>query len=400
MLELASKDLDFWSDLNKIKIGLNEYNPIFYSLVQMGEAYLDDSISTLCVTYNEEGYSIDWRINKDFWNTLDVKQKTFFVAHECLHFLLDHGARLDLTKKVSGIAADIVVNEMLLSVFNFKKEDLKDLYYQLCLVETIDNNMDYGRPVEYYVQWLQEKEDLIKNFDGPSNHVKPLKKEVKDLIDKKIVKKIKLKTENLSKEERKKMKKGLFGLEGHGDLVGGLSKVVGNISKSSNNKWIRVIKEKVKSFKTSDSWSALNRRTAFLDSEVFIPTEAENSFKTEKVNLLFYIDSSGSCWDFVDAFVRAANSLPKIYFNAQVFSFDVDVYPFSDKTVFGGGGTSLRAVVEHAETQKFDAVFVLTDGEGTPAFPKKPKKWSWFLTRGGTSKHIFGGAIYNLADYA
>lgn len=400
----ANKNFLFWQDFSKVRVSLNKVSPIFYALAQLGTVFLDTSVSTFSLSYNTEGYALDWRINLRFWNSLDRKQKQFFICHECLHFILEHGKRLNLKDPVSNVAADIVVNEMLLSDFEFSKEDLKDLYSRMCFVDTICSDLGYGYPVEYYVKKLSNQENKDFLSLAPSNHLveKGIQsKKAKDTIDKKIERSIQnLTARSSSRGERQKIQKHLHAIESYGDLEGGLVKKISSVTEQPQNRWLRVIREKVKSFSSKESWALLNRRTAFFETELFIPTEYEDEMNDGKINLLFYIDSSGSCWEYAQRFVQAANSIPKSKFNIEIFTFDVNVYPYNNNTVLGGGGTSLRAVVEHAERQKFKAAFVLTDGEGIAAFPKEKKKWSWFLTKDGTSKHILGGAVYPLDEYA
>ena len=402
----AYKNFRFWQDYSKVRVSLNRISSIFYALAQLGTVYLDNNVPTFSLSYNTDGYALDWRINLRFWKHLTREQKQFFICHECLHFLLEHGKRLDLDDPISNIAADIVVNEMLFADFSFSKEDLGNLYFQLCLVETICPEVGYGFPVEHYVKELKKLQEQGEDGDllgfAPSNHISGHKKERMDIIDQKVKRSFEELLDKSSRTERQKFQKHTHAIQATaGTESGGLiQSVCVNSNTKAQNRWLRVIKEKVSSFSTKESWAVLNRRIAFFKTDVFIPTEFEEESNNGRINLLFYIDSSGSCWDFAQRFVQAAETIPRSKFNVEIFTFDVDVYPYTKNTVFGGGGTSLQAVVDHAQSRSFKAAFVLTDGEGSAAFPKEKKKWSWFITEDGTSSFIFGGGVYPLSEYA
>ncbi|MGW4894601.1 DUF2201 family putative metallopeptidase [Kitasatospora sp. NPDC004240] len=80
---------------------------------------------------------------------------------------------------------------------------------------------------------------------------------------------------------------------------------------------------------------------------------------------------------------------------AHWLSFDGVVMPFRPgERVYGGGGTSFRAVADYVEGRtalrdggRFeeipDAVIVLTDGYAPAITPAEPEKWIWLITRGG-----------------
>ncbi|MEU6339497.1 hypothetical protein ABZ883_00895 [Streptomyces sp. NPDC046977] len=79
---------------------------------------------------------------------------------------------------------------------------------------------------------------------------------------------------------------------------------------------------------------------------------------------------------------------------AHWLSFDGVVMPFAPgERVYGGGGTSFRAVADYVEgrtevrgrrfEERPDAVIVLTDGFAPHITPAEPDKWIWLITQGG-----------------
>jgi hypothetical protein len=122
------------------------------------------------------------------------------------------------------------------------------------------------------------------------------------------------------------------------------------------------------------------------------------------------MDTSGSCWGLADRFFKAARSLDPNIFDVKYFFFDTMVYPANLKQnkIFGGGGTSFRAISSYVYSKNINPyVWVLTDGYGDmPNIPEnQKKKWHWFLTepvnhRSSISKFFSAKSkIYLLQDF-
>jgi hypothetical protein len=107
-------------------------------------------------------------------------------------------------------------------------------------------------------------------------------------------------------------------------------------------------------------------------------------FSKSKIDLLFFLDTSGSCWYLKDRFFNLAESLPKKRFNVNLFCFDTQVYKtdIKSRNLYGGGGTKFDIIESYIikNYNKYpDAIFIISDGEGTKVTPKYPKKWNWFI---------------------
>jgi len=95
---------------------LELHHAIFSKIWNVGKPRFTDKIPTACVTFDKEGNHLDFQFNPVFWDSLTPYERNFVICHECLHIMLSHGVRLkELNKDFGNIAADVVINEMLLS---------------------------------------------------------------------------------------------------------------------------------------------------------------------------------------------------------------------------------------------------------------------------------------------
>jgi hypothetical protein len=120
----------------------------------------------------------------------------------------------------------------------------------------------------------------------------------------------------------------------------------------------------------------------------------------EKIEVYFFLDSSGSCAGLADRFFKAAKSIPHgkhDRFELKLFCFDTKCYKLADKetdkeygVLKGFGGTCFNAIelyisekVKEWKLKEYPTVFIITDGMGT-TIEKQVKsemsKWYWFLT--------------------
>ncbi|USQ84530.1 hypothetical protein NFX46_12450 [Streptomyces phaeoluteigriseus] len=112
----------------------------------------------------------------------------------------------------------------------------------------------------------------------------------------------------------------------------------------------------------------------------------------DKVLVIAY-DTSGSMpGDVVRRLTELVGRIDGV--EAHWLSFDAVVMPFvPGERVYGGGGTSFRAVADYVEGRTEvggkvldvspDAVVVVTDGYAPPVTPAEPDKWIWLITDGG-----------------
>ncbi len=385
---------------------LESYYGIFYSLVQMGRPSFVETVPTAAVGFDENGRNIMFIFNPKFWDELDEYNRVFVICHECLHVLLSHGLRsINCTdKRLANVAMDIVVNHMLVNNFKFDRSKIKN-EKDFCWVDTVFSpnqiasiGIEENKSFEYYFNILQSfcsampiAGKLVDSHDQLGNISEGLAAEISEKI-----------MGNTSKEEfdtfKEKMGEDAKETENkssRGTVGGNIKKVIKLTYVRKKRKWESVIKRwtqrKLSEMVSVDSWVHQNRRMVTLDQTLSIPhlVDQEN-YEKEKINVLFFQDTSGSCVHLAPRFLLAARSIPEDRFNVKAFCFDTSTYEINLKSgeLFGFGGTSfsiiedrIQQMIASEKLKKYpDAVFVITDGEGDRVYPEKPERWHWFLS--------------------
>lgn len=385
---------------------LEKYYSIFYSLVQMGRPSFVESIPTAAVGFDEFGRNIMFVFNPGFWDKLDEYNRAFVISHECLHVLLSHGIRsVNCTdKKLANVAMDIVVNHMLVNNFNFDRSKIQNAD-NFCWIDTVFSpqeikslNIEENKSFEYYLNTLIYQNKFQSKFDlefvddhGQLGNISPdLAKEISEKI-----------MGNSSQEEfgtfKEKMGEDAKEAENSpaGTQKGGISKVIKLSYVKKKRKWESVIKRwtqrKITEMVSVDSWVHQNRRMMTFDQTLSVPNMVDQeNYEKNKIDVLFFQDTSGSCVHLAERFLRAARSIPTDRFNVRAFCFDTSTYETDLKTgkLYGFGGTAfdiienrIQRMISQEELKKYpDAVFIITDGEGSPVEPEKPERWHWFLS--------------------
>lgn len=383
-----------WSKYLKM---MQKHHVIFQRLVKLGRPQFSQSVPTAAVSLNKDSKKINFLFNPVFWNGLSDTDRSFIIAHECLHLIYRHFEYLTGSLQRANVAKDITINESLVNYFGFQPSS--DLLEKLCFINTVFPDRTDVLPnqgAQYYYDLLPENTDKnsidIHDFNGTPEELS------------------KFLQENLTQEDFKaieeKVKKA--GTSKNGEWVSGLPK--NNISKQ---KWDNVIKQWSRKFlfeKDVDQWIMPSRRHALLDPSLSMQSEltVENR-RPERILVWFFQDYSGSCVAYADRFRNAALSLPPNRFDVRMFSFDTSVVEVGLQSgeVYGGGGTSfaeLERYIQQEMTEKStpypEAVFVMTDGYGDDVSPQIPNRWHVFLTEGGSSGNFPNEvSTYNLSEF-
>ena len=435
---------------------LEIYHGIFSRIWQMGKPVEDKTIPTAAVRFDKEGGFFSFCFNPDYFNKLDDYNLKFVICHESLHVILNHGIRgMNMEMDLANRAMDIVINESLVANFGFDRNLIENAD-NYCWYDTIfkpEDNIETEKSFEYYYELMYEKvmqqlQNLSSqmmngqfgnspNSDGEGNSIKlpesmggkqqtvdqhqGFGSDSQDAIDQKLDDAI----DALGSEESKKLKEVVEklldsetqgGLQ-RGDGFGGLTKLMSPAPVPKKTKWEKVIKRWAENYmkrndKIHDQWARINRRFVALSKDMFIPTEMEiDSYENEKhrIKVLFFLDTSGSCSHLADRFWKAAKSLPEERFELQLCCFDTQVYETSLKSgkLYGFGGTSFHILEDYVQKYRKeknkdkypDAIFILTDGYGTPVNPEFSKRWYWFLSENYRACIPKDCHIYALKDY-
>lgn len=426
----------------EISLLLEPHHAVFYKIWQMGRPNFTEKINgmpldTAAVQFDKQGDFIWFHFNPRYWKRLQLKDKLFVICHEALHIILRHGTRTrDLSnrnKKAINVALDIVDNHLLCKGFGFEREQIED-WQNLCWVDTVFANKNPLPPDDEMFEYYYNLFDKVygHGYIGDGESGGPGLVDDHSVLDSEDLDKIidKL-NEELSDEEKQSLK-DMIEKHGNQNKSDEKDKENSEAGKSSGSwtfastnkvkkkkKWETVIKKWSKKFlidkeKDVEQWARTNRRLIMLPKTMFLPSDMEvdnaDQEKT-KIDVWFFLDTSGSCISYKDRFFQAALSLPDERFDARLFCFDtvVEETTLESKKIYGGGGTSFSILEEaiqkelssgpgakklHDGTivqkiQKYpEAVFVITDGYGNNIAPKMPQRWHWFLTPGGTNNYI------------
>lgn len=401
----------------------------FWDICNIEYTKKDSDIDTAAVMFDNKGSCISLEINKTFWDSLNETSKTFLICHECLHVVLNHAKRfLEYYNTPHflrmNIAADVVINEMLIKQFGFKREELNSkISKDGCWIDTVKfidkKNILDNESTEYYFNRLLNND--IKNIKTLDKHIIMSEEDIKnvqdyietsgliDKIDKDLHDKL-----SKSTEYRNTLNDKSASVAGVG--TGSWSTV--NAKFSKKKKWETVIKKWESSHLNYDlffmeRWDRVSPRySEIINDKTMLPTEnwiINESMKEDRISVFFFLDVSGSCYHLKDRFFKAARSLDPKRFDIRLFSFDTSVEELNIKEgkVYGGGGTSfsvienkIQSICKKEGKPYPKSVWIVTDGEGTDVRPEKPERWNWFLTGSAYKWYIpKKSKVYMLKDY-
>jgi predicted metal-dependent peptidase len=399
---------------------LEIHHAVFSKLWNIGKPQFTDKIETAAVTFDKKGNHLDFLFNPTFWDKLTPYERNFIICHECLHIMLNHGVRLkDLNKDIGNIAADVVINELLASGFSFDRTKLEWIGKNGCWMDTVfqnDPSVEKDRSMEYYYQILKKdiSEQLKQLMSGEGgkggkgitildDHEGLKEIDSTDLED--VLNDV---VDGMNNSEKESLNKALNENEGEveecskqaGSIAGNLEITIKLSKVVKKRKWETVIKKWANTFlkqndKDHEQWARVNRRFVGISStmhNMFLPSEMEIEEKEEekrKIKVIFFQDTSGSCYHLAKRFFKAAKSLPSDRFDVELYCFDTSCYKTSLESgkLYGFGGTSFSILEQEVmkickgDLSKYPkAIFVITDGYGDQIHPKKPKNWHWFLS--------------------
>jgi hypothetical protein len=397
---------------------LQTHDAVFYKFWNLGVPYLSNDIPTAAVYYDFKTNNIIFKLNPEFWEGLTVVQKAFVISHECLHIVLNHFYRAKMIYKAGNpndamllnIAMDLSINHACIERFGFVREEI-DPDSKYCWVDTVFKGTKYEENLpptdlnfEHYYLMLKECQKDMSEHATVDMHGEGMESASNATNDqmRKIFDKINDATTDAERETIKdfimkdfKQTEQSSGQEAGSD-GGNMMRFAQPGKVIKKKKWETIIRKWVRkhmtdSLREEEQWIRESRRMATVaqSNEFFLPSEmeVEGLFKEKnKLNVWFFLDTSGSCSGLGDRFFRAALSIPTTRFNIRIFCFDTSVYETSMETkkLYGFGGTTFtcieRYIQKNCEGKYPDSVWVVTDGYGDRVNPEKPENWHWFLT--------------------
>ena len=401
---------------------LLDHHSLFYKVGEMGRPFFTDSIPTACVTFDKSGKFLNFLFNPEFWNNSTDYEKRFVICHESLHIILSHGKRFADSKEsiAANYAMDVVVNHSLVNRFGFVREEISG-WKDYCWVDTLfkgkkANNLDIpeDETAEYYL-------NLLKRFYPNEKNIKELSLvDSHDFSDQEMKEIFEALNDHLSDEEKESLRKFCDKQNQNnkaGKNQGSGLYFVPKTKVAQVRKWETVIQKwtKYKMLnieKTNDQWARKHRRFSMIKSNMFLPSELDvedMSLEKNKLMVYFFCDTSGSCWHLKDRFFKAAESLPKKYFDVKLYCFDTIVYQtdLKQRKMLGGGGTSFEIIEKFIQkdckenrSAYPDSVWVITDGHGDSVIPAQAQNWHWFISEHGTTRFLPPKSkFYELSDF-
>lgn len=408
---------------------LQSYHYFFRAFWDIGNPIVDDfpDLPTAAIQFDSNGETINFLVNKTFWDSLNYTSKLFLVCHEMSHIILKHGLRFQEYINTPNFnyvnfAADVVINEMLCRCFKFNRVTLDSrISKEGCWIDTLfkDKNVPQNESTEYYFNLLKkETDEYIKKLKifSIDKHVVLTEEQQKHMEE------ILSESDVLGTLETKDGIKLPAEFKNQVDSISRSASGTGSLhnveaSKKTKQKWETVIKKweistKKETIGEQERWDRINPRySQIINSNIHLPTNnrtLDEYLEENKIHVFFFLDTSGSCISLAPRFFKAATSLDPKKFDVRLFCFDTKVVEtdLNSKKVYGGGGTSFRIMEQkiqkicRVEKKKYPkAVFVITDGYGDTIKPEYPEKWHWFMTSNYTSCIPTVSKKYNLSNY-
>lgn len=401
---------------SEVMSNLECYHGVFAQVWSMGHPQFTDEIDTAAVSFDKSGGFVSFLFNEEFYNKLSMDEKCAIVAHECLHVILNHGKRgQKMVPEIANVAMDVVINELLVDKFGFKRD--LPVFENCCFLDNVFKNRDDVLPnqsFEYYYAKMMENVKIINmmglmddHSDLPQDAQSVIQDAASKLSDEEVdsfVDKMNGSGESKadtsgddedkkSDEESKKSKDSQGKKQDGGRKAGtgsGFSWIIKKIKRKVLKKWEQIIKDfviKAWQNKDKDNWVRTSRRYSIVarNNGFLLPTTNEcDELDMTRVDVVLFMDVSGSCHGQSEKFFTVANSIPMDKFLVDAYAFDTGITKVDlskDRLPYGGGTSFDQLERMLAQRKSYPTlVFMLTDGYGTPISPKYPERWHVFLT--------------------
>lgn len=147
----------------------------FMNICNIIEATEESQIATAAIIFTKTG-DISLIINKQYWDSCDLKKKTFIIAHECLHIMLKHPIRYfqllennpDADIQQINLPMDLTINESLVEYYGFFRDEVDPentlVWYDTLFSFPVQRDKNY----EYYYNLMEKSKN---SGDNSSNNL-------------------------------------------------------------------------------------------------------------------------------------------------------------------------------------------------------------------------------------
>jgi predicted metal-dependent peptidase len=293
--------------------------------------------------------------NTQFFNAMNNKEIEFVIAHEILHCVFDHlGRRADRDHKIYNIAADYIVNNLLVrdrigvkpsivdcfqdfKYDNWSSEDVYDDIYKQAKANGEEFLKQLGEMLDEHIDWEGDGAPGEGDKDGGGGDSKESKSQP-----------------SYSKEElkeiRDQIKENMISAaqtSGAGNVPGEIARMIKELTEPKMN-WREILRQQIQSTIRNDYTFSRPSRKGQMSGAV-LPSMSFD----ETIDLCIAIDMSGSIGNAQGAdFLGEIKGIMDEYrdYNIKVWCFDTKVYNEQEFTadggedlteyeIMGGGGT-------------------------------------------------------------
>lgn len=398
-----SRQQEFDALLEEIKeLSIVLYSFLYKSKVSWGK----ERTQTACVSLSNG--CANFAFNPKFWDKLNQREHLFLILHECYHIFLEHFVRFTEIGQLENAALDIANNHTLLKHFTFDVADLPFLRKNGCWVDTVipGKVLMEGLSAEEYLLTLQQHKGKAQG-ESLDDHQASSKGVSQEDLDKLMERAEEFMKEQFPEKTEEEIKEQIEkGLQDVGLTAGaGEGKdVLAEYFEKRKVTWKHFAKRFIKAVyddKEETLWIP-NRRTHDLcNTDMFLPAYRDQDIEN-KVQVVLFLDTSGSCGEYKKHFLGFAKAIPADLFDVHAFGFNRVVYSVDLKNPkFKGGGTNFQEFQKYMNTVpgKRKYAFVFTDGYGNNTKLDHPENWHWFLfSKGSTRNYIPKGCQTHCLD--
>ena len=323
--------------------------------------------------------------NTQFFNKMSNKEIEFVIAHEILHCVFDHlGRRLDRNAMIYNIAADYIVNNLLVrdrigtkptfidcyqnfKYDNWSSEDVYDDLYEDAKKNGEEFLKQLGEMLDEHIDW-EGDDSKPGDSGGPANGGgdDPTSKESSSqpVYSKEDLKKI--------KDEIKENMISAVQTSGAGNVPGEVARMFKDLTEPKMN-WRELLRQQIQSTIRSDYTFARPSRKGQMSGAILPGMNVQDT-----IDICISIDMSGSIGeiqgrDFLSEVKGIMDEFPD--YNIKIWCFDTQVYNEEDFSsdsgtdlteyeLMGGGGTEFMCNWEYMKDNDIQPkkFLMFTDG--------------------------------------
>ena len=332
--ELKSMRVDVLDRIIVARVGLLLRHPFFGNMatrLQIKSA--DDWLGTAAV----DGRNLYF--NTQFFNAMNNKEVEFVIAHEILHCVFDHlGRRDDRIPRIYNIAADYIVNNLLVRDRIGEKPKLVDCYqdfkydswsseevYDDIFEEAKKNGEEFlkqlGELLDEHIDWEGEGGEVAgggEGADGKESKSRPT-------YSKDELKKI--------KDEIKENMISAAQTSGAGNVPGEIARMIKELTEPKMN-WREMLRQQIQSTVRNDYTFSRPSRKGQMTGAILPGMNFD-----ETIDICIALDMSGSIGDDqARDFLSEIKGIMDEYkdYNIKLWCFDTKVYNEQDFSADGG----------------------------------------------------------------